>query len=72
VPEPEVPEPEVDEPDVDEPDDDEEDEEADDEEVSLLGVFVVLESPEDDPSPEDFSVELGASVELAPARESVR
>jgi hypothetical protein len=69
VPDPEVDEPEVDGPEVDGPD---EDEEAEDEEVSLLGVFVVLESPEDDPSPEDFSVELGASVELAPARESVR
>ena len=42
---------------------------VEDEDESLLGAGVVLE---DDESPDDFSEVLGASVELLPARESVR
>jgi hypothetical protein len=60
----EVPEPE------DELDElDEEDAAVEDEDESLLGAVGVLE---DDESPDDFSEALGVSVELLPARESVR
>ena len=48
---------------------DEEDAAVEDEDESLLGAVGVLE---DDESPDDFSEALGASVELLPARESVR
>jgi hypothetical protein len=63
----EVPEPEAEPDEADELD--EEDAAVEDEDESLLGAGVVLE---DDESPDDFSDALGASVELLPARESVR